>query len=260
MSRIFQGTTPLSGSGADFVEHFSHSKVMAHFILLSIYVLMRKLQQVAVTLVLSAFFLPIVSLASNTVMGEIHFVGRSNVERTSGVWVDGQYVGYLKELTGSKKVMLLPGKHTIVVRQDGYKDFTDEVTLQPGEKQDISVAMEKTVVGPRSQVNSTVTISANPSRAAVFVDGLYVGHVHEFRGWGRAMLVAPGAHRIRIALPGYETFEADINPKPDQKVEIKTDLMKSAVPLSDPLLAPGTSNTASSPKELPSAAASPTEK
>lgn len=221
---------------------------------------MRKLLRVAGALVLSAFVLSDASLASNTVMGEIHFVGRSNVERTSGVWVDGQYVGYLKELTGSKKVMLLPGKHTIEVRQDGYMDFTDEVTLQPGEKQDISVAMEKAVTGPRSQVNSTVVISANPSRAAVFVDGLYVGHVREFRGWGRAMLVAPGAHQIRIALPGYETFEAAINPKPDQKLEIKTDLVKSSTPLTDPLLTPGENNPSSSPKGLPNAAASPTEK
>jgi hypothetical protein len=221
---------------------------------------LRKLNPLVCTLLLAVLLLPGASRASNTVMGEIHFVGRSNVEKTSGVWVDGQYVGYLKELTGSKKVMLLPGKHTILVQQDGYKDFTNEVTLQPGEKQDISVAMEKVSTGPRSQVNSTVTISANPSRAAVFVDGLYVGHVHEFSGWGRAMLVAPGAHRIRVALPGYETFEAEINPKPDQKVEIKTDLVKSTVPLSDPLLAPGESNTASVPKELPNAAASPTEK
>jgi hypothetical protein len=89
------------------------------------------------------------------------------------VWVDGEYVGYLKELTGSKKVMLLPGKHTIVVRQDGYKDFTDEVTIQPGAKQDISVAMEKAITGPPSHATSTVKISANPSRAAVFVDGRF---------------------------------------------------------------------------------------
>jgi hypothetical protein len=214
---------------------------------------MRKVLRVAVGPLLSAVLLPAACHASNAVMGEIHFVGRSNVERTSGVWVDGQYVGYLKELTGSKKVLLLPGKHTILVRQDGYKDFTDEVTVQPGEKQDISVAMETVSTGPPSQVNSTVTISANPSRAAVFVDGLYVGHVHEFRGWGRAMLIAPGAHRIRIALPGYETFEADINPNPNQKVDIKTDLVKSTVPLSDPLLAPGESNSTSS-RGLPNAA------
>lgn len=221
----------------------------------------RSLWSLACALLLSTFFFSPASRASNTVMGEIHFEGKSNVEKTSGVWVDGEYVGYLRELTGSKKVMLLPGKHTIVVRQDGYKDFTDEVTLQPGEKQDISVAMRKAVTAPSPLVTSTVIIAANPSRAAVFVDGLFVGHVGEFRGWDRGMLIAPGVHRIRIALPGYESFEADINPKPDQRVEIKTDLLKSSVPLADPLLKG--SDTASSAAAgdvggLPNAMASPT--
>jgi len=139
----------------------------------------------------------------------------------------------------------LPGTHTIIVRQDGYRDFSDQVIVQPGQTQVVSVAMEKTPTEPLPSVTSTVTISVNPSRAAVFVDGLFVGHVGEFRGWGRAMLVAPGPHRIRIALPGYETFETDINPQPDQKVEIKTDLVKSSAPVTDPLLETGRGNTTS---------------
>jgi hypothetical protein len=48
--------------------------------------------------------------------GEIELVGPSKVEKTSGVWVDGQYLGYLKELKGSTKILLLPGEHEIVVR------------------------------------------------------------------------------------------------------------------------------------------------
>jgi len=67
--------------------------------------------------------------AENAVMGEIQFEGKSHVEKTSGVWVDGQYVGYLKELKGSKKVLLLPGEHVITVRQDGYQDFTERVMV-----------------------------------------------------------------------------------------------------------------------------------
>jgi hypothetical protein len=34
---------------------------------------------------------------SNQILGEVELVGASKVERTSGVWVDGQYMGYLKE-------------------------------------------------------------------------------------------------------------------------------------------------------------------
>ena len=67
-----------------------------------------------------AFLLfPVVAYAENQVMGEIQFEGKSKIEKTSGVWVDGQYVGYLKELKGAKKVLLLPGEHTINVRQNG---------------------------------------------------------------------------------------------------------------------------------------------
>ena len=48
--------------------------------------------------------------------------------------------------------------------------------------------------------------------------------------------MVPGTHQIRIALPGYTTFQTDINPLPKQKVEVKTDLVKSSIPVSEPLM------------------------
>ena len=196
-----------------------------------------------VLLLASALLLLAPMYAENDVMGEIQFEGKSHVEKTSGVWVDGQYVGYLKELKGSKKVLLLPGEHVITVRQDGYQDFTDRVMVQPGQKQVVRVAMAKAPTGPMPAVTATVKIAVNPSRAAVFLDGLFVGHVGEFEGMGRGMLVAPGTHQIRIALPGYQTFETDINPLANQKVEIKTELVKTGAPPAGPLVKTETSDT-----------------
>jgi len=174
----------------------------------------------------------------NQVLGEVQFDGPTNVEKTSGVWVDGQYVGYVKELKGSKKILLLPGEHVISVRQNGYQDFVQTVVLQPGQTQVVRVTMDKAATGPMPADDelATIRIDVNPSRAAVFVDERFVGHVGEFGGVGKSMLVVPGAHRIRIALPGYETFETDINPRPRQKVEVKTDLVKSEIPVAEPLL------------------------
>jgi hypothetical protein len=186
--------------------------------------------------------LPTTSYAGNDVMGEVKFEGKSHVEKTSGVWVDGGYVGYLKELKGSKKVLLLPGEHTITVRQDGYQDFTQQVLIQPGQQEVVHVAMAKAATGPLPSVTATIKIAVNPSRAAVFLDGLFVGHVGEFEGVGRGMLVAPGTHSIKIALPGYETFETSVNPIADQKVEIKTELTKTGAPMADPMLKTQTSN------------------
>ena len=47
------------------------------------------------------------SFARNEVLGEVHLDGAGKVAKDSGVWVDGQYLGYLKELKGTKKILLL---------------------------------------------------------------------------------------------------------------------------------------------------------
>src|SRR5215470_19268758 len=99
---------------------------------------------------------------SNEVLGEIELVGASNVEKTSGVWVDGQYLGYLKELKGSKKILLLPGQHEIAVRQDGYHEFTQKIAVRPGEKQTISVKMIKDPRFQMPSVFSEIKLSVTP--------------------------------------------------------------------------------------------------
>jgi hypothetical protein len=179
-----------------------------------------------VWLVVAPWLLSASMYGENSVMGEIQFEGKSHVEKTSGVWVDGGYVGYLSELKGSKKVLLLPGEHIISVRQDGYQDFTQTIRVEPGEKQVVRVAMQKAPTGPLPAAMATLKISVNPSRAAVFLDNLFVGHVGEFEGAGRGLLVVPGEHRLKIALPGYQAFETEVNPLANQNVEIKTDLLK----------------------------------
>lgn len=168
--------------------------------------------------------------AGNDVLGEIQLVGATKVEKTSGVWVDGQYVGYLKELNGSKKILLLPGEHEIVVRQAGYKDFAQKVNVQPGGKHVIQVVMKKDLRMQIPTITAEIKLSVIPNRAAVFVDGLFVGHVAEFGGVGRALLVTPGKRKITISLPGYQTFETEINLVANQKFQVKTELVKSSVP------------------------------
>jgi hypothetical protein len=205
-------------------------------------------------LLVAAFLIPSSGVAGNQVMGEIQFEGKSKIEKTSGVWVDGQYVGYLKELKGTKKVLLLPGEHTISVRQNGYQDFNQQVVLQPGEKRIVQVAMSRAPAGALPAAWAIVKIVVNPTRAAVFLDGRFVGHVGEFDGPGQSLQVATGTHKIKIALPGYKTFETEINPLANQKVEVKTELVKGGEPLEDPSLKGGSAsptNSAPPPPDPP---------
>jgi hypothetical protein len=168
--------------------------------------------------------------AGNDVLGEIELVGATKVERTSGVWVDRQYVGYLQELKGSKKVLLLPGEHEIIVRQGGYLDFVQKVSVRAGEKHVINVKMEKDTRVQMPRITAEIKLDVSPNRAAVFVDGVFVGHVAEFSGIGRALLVEPGKRKVTISLPGYQTFNTEVELVANQKSTIKTALAKGGAP------------------------------
>lgn len=185
-------------------------------------------------LLVSTTFIPALH-AGNDVLGQVDLVGATKVEETSGVWIDGQYVGYLRELKGSKKLLLLPGDHEITVRQGGYVDFVQKIQVRAGETQTLSVKMEKDIRVELPRITAEIKLDVNPNRAAVFVDGVFVGHVAEFGGIGRALLVTPGKRQIKISLPGYQTFETDIDLVANQKSTVKTDLVKGGPAEGTPL-------------------------
>lgn len=185
---------------------------------------------------LGLLVLPAVSRAQNQVMGRLQFMAKTDADKKSGVWIDGQYVGYVDELKGNKEIFLLPGDHEVSVRQSGYTDFTEKVTIEPGKETTVSVAMQKDPGAEYSKVTAEIKLKVSPDRAAVFVDGAYAGTAHEFGGIGRAMLVAPGKHHVKIDLPGYRTFDTDVSLLPNQKVTIKTKLEPGSIRQADPAL------------------------
>lgn len=172
--------------------------------------------------------------AQNQVLGEVDFDAKTKVDKTSGVWVDGQYLGYVEELKDKRKVLLLPGKHEISVRQAGYSNFEEQVLVEPGKKVAILVSMQKDPRAKLSTVTSQIKLKVTPENAAVILDGTFAGHVHEFGGVGRAMLVSPGKHHLKIDLPGYQVFDTDVDLLPNQKITIKTDLVPGSITQADP--------------------------
>lgn len=169
------------------------------------------------------------SAQSNEVMGEVRFDGDTQLDRDSGVWIDGTYVGYVKELKGKKKVLLLPGKHQIIVKQAGYADFTRDIVVEPQGVLSIDVSMHILAGAASPDVTSQLKVTVQPKRAAVFLDGRYVGHASELGGKFHYLLVAPGKHQIKIELPGYRTFETEVDVLQGQKSEVKTDLVKGSI-------------------------------
>jgi len=188
--------------------------------------------------------------AQKDVMGQVQFQTTSKEVRTSGVWIDGQYVGYLGELKGSNKLKLMPGDHAIVVRQAGYFDFNKKVVVEPRMVSDVRVSMERDsrFTYPDPKTSSEVRLDVQPGRAAVFLDDYYIGTVSEYYGVEHAMLVVPGKHRFKIALPGFKTFETEVDLQPRQKFELRTDLMGASIKDADPSIrndAPGATTSVS---------------
>jgi PEGA domain len=194
-----------------------------------------------------ALLWPAAGYTENQVMGEVQFEAAHKTEKDSGVWIDGQYVGYLKELKGSKKIMLLPGEHEIRIRQAGLEDFVRKIVVEPGQKQIVHVAMQKSAGWRTPAATAILKLTVQPDRAAVFLDDWYVGHVGEFGGKFHSMQIPAGKHRIKIELPGYRTFETEINLIAGQKSEVKTEMVKGSIELNDATIKQTAQRTESNP-------------
>jgi hypothetical protein len=172
----------------------------------------------------------------NKIMGEVRFDGATNIDRDAGVWIDGNYVGYVKELKSDpdKKVLLLPGRHKIVAKESGYTDWVSDIVVEPGKSQTLFVKMILAPGATEPKITSELKVTIQPSRAAVFVDGAYVGHAGEMGGAFHSLLLSPGKHHVKVELAGYRTFETDVTLIAGQKSEVKTDLVKGSVAETSP--------------------------
>src|SRR5258708_3142116 len=175
-------------------------------------------------------------LAQTTVLGELTFKGASKVEKTSGVWIDGKYVGYLGELWGPKRILLIPGDHDLAVRQAGYQDFAAKLTVEPKKLQLVPGKMQKAANDTWPTVTAELKVDDHPDRAAVFVDDRFLGHAGELGGAFHSMLISPGTHQIKVELPGYQSYETAVTVNAGQKSVVKTTLAKASIHQADALI------------------------
>jgi hypothetical protein len=171
----------------------------------------------------------------NPQTGEVRFTADTGDERGAGVWIDGKYAGYVNELKGDRKVMLAPGEHEIAIHAAGYNDLEKKITVQPGEAQTVAVVLEENPKAVFPGTNAVdVRLDIQPKRAAVFVDGGYMGHGGDLGGRFHSMLVGPGKHHIRVELNGYRPYETEIMAVENEKSRLKIVLEKGAEPPAPP--------------------------
>jgi len=163
--------------------------------------------------------------------GEVGFTAASKDELDAGVWIDGKYAGFVKELKGNKELSLAAGDHEISIRQDGYQDLTKTITVTAGQAQTVNVSL---VPNPKAIYpganRAELRLDIRPKNAAVFIDNLYVGHGSDFGGRFHSLLVSPAKHQLKVTMKGYRTYEMGINPVASEKTQMKIVLQPSADP------------------------------
>ena len=70
-------------------------------------------------------------------------------------------------------------------------------------------------------------LDVSPRHAQVYVDGYYAGVVDDYDGAFQALKLEPGAYRIEITAPGYESLTFDVRLNPSQKIRYQGDLRRS---------------------------------
>jgi hypothetical protein len=162
--------------------------------------------------------------------GELELKAASRTERDAGVWLDGQYVGFVDDLHGRDRLVLVPGPHEITFKLIGYQEVTHSITVEPGQDTEHVVSMQPSpqAVYPDLENTSRVRLKVEPENAAIFVNQKFIGHVDRFDG-RRGMRIAPGTYRFTVALPGYEPFQTELTLRENQTYEIETKLPKGSL-------------------------------
>jgi hypothetical protein len=167
----------------------------------------------------------------NTATGEVRFAAASADERDAGVWVDGKYAGYVKEFKfkGKKRLLLPVGEHEITIQQGGYEDLTKTVTVVAGQFQDVDVSLVPNAKATFPGADrAELRLDIRPKTAAVFVDGMYVGHGADFGGRFHSLFVTPEKHQLKVTLDGYKTYQMEIEPPANQKTQMMITLQGGA--------------------------------
>lgn len=177
------------------------------------------------------------ALAINSMQGEVQIEAASRVERNAGVWLDDQYIGYVRNLRRSGKLVLVPGEHRLVFKLIGYEDLESTIVVEPGERTRYRVAMRRApdFDYPDDSETARLRLSVKPSDAAIFVNDAYVGHVDRFDG-RHGMRLSAGTYRVTIALPGYQAFETELSLLAGQTYDIRTELPKTSMEVQADLL------------------------
>ena len=126
----------------------------------------------------------------------------------ASISMNGNFMGY-SPLTIPN---LPPGTYSMKASLNGYTPDTRLVTLYSGQTATYYPTLQPSPPPPRS--TGTVAVTSNPDHSLIYVDGNYQGKAP------LTVVLYPGSHAFRLALPGYTDYSSTVyvNPNTNQNL------------------------------------------
>ena len=115
---------------------------------------------------------------------------------STGVFIDGKYVGPAKSFGRTRRYAVAPGQHEVKLLEPRYEDVTTTVQIQAGMTQTIAQQMT-----PRELIKppyGTLRVRGFDKFAAVYVNDRFVGHADEFNNFAQGLYLNPGEYTVRV--------------------------------------------------------------
>jgi hypothetical protein len=147
----------------------------------------------------------------------------------ASIYFDNAYTGQSNSAGQFTINMVTPGPHVLRVSRQGYTDYVQTVSVQPGASTTINVYLSpgpstpatppQTPVQTPVPVSSSVAISSSPPGANVMVDNVY-------RGLTPLTLtdIPAGAHTVTLQMAGYQNSVQNVVITPGQATMIQISL------------------------------------
>jgi len=113
----------------------------------------------------------------------------------TGVFVDGKYLGPAANFRIARTYSVPAGEHELSLKYPRYQEFTAKVTVNPGKTTVVSQMMKPLdLIKPPYGALKTKGFKYD----AVYVNGMFMGHVDEFDGPCQKLLLNPGEYQVQI--------------------------------------------------------------
>ena len=116
------------------------------------------------------------------------------------IYLDGEEIGTTPDIIIRP---VIPGKHKVEIRMDGYKLWNESVEIEAGKEKSLTAVL---------QLNTgSIMIDSEPANATIYLDGEKVGKTPD-----TLMSVTLGTHEIEVKMDGYEVWSKSVNVNADK--------------------------------------------